>query len=89
MPLQEGTWYPLSFLSSSKRTLSKVDYLTCQMCKNPTCDASQEGSKRHNWVEGSKKHSWVEGSKRYNWVEGSKRHNWVEGSKRHNWVTFF
>ncbi len=33
-----------------KWTLSKVNYLTCPMCKKPTCDASQKGSKRQNWV---------------------------------------
>ncbi len=40
----------LAPLPSSKWLLSKVNYLTYPMCKKPTCDASQKGSKRHNWV---------------------------------------
>ncbi len=35
--------------STSKRTLSDVNYLTYPMCKKPTRDASQKVSKRHNW----------------------------------------
>ncbi len=40
----------LPHLPPRKWTLSKVNYLTYPMCKEPTCDPLQKSSKRRKWV---------------------------------------
>ncbi len=40
----------LPHVSHSKWTLSKVNYPTYLMCKKPTCNTSQTGNKKNNWV---------------------------------------
>ncbi len=48
-PLTPNKW-TLSEGEISKIALSEMNYLTYLMCKKPSCDPSQKGSKWHNWV---------------------------------------